>query len=263
MCGPMSPQVHIRIRFYEELNDLLPVRLRKRDIECHVAAGATVRHVIESFGVPHTEVDLVLVNGEAAGFENRVCNADRVSVYPVFETLPLAGVTRLREQPLRETRFLCDAHLGKLARRLRLLGFDTELAEHGQDREIVERALSELRIVLTCARGLLMRKAVTRGILIRHGPIDGQVRRVIERLHLQGECRPFTRCTACNGLMRTLTAEDAALERYGMQIPDRVRQCCAEFFACEQCGKVYWEGSHFPRLQALVSRYVSGGDCPR
>lgn len=256
----MPLQAHIRIRFYEELNDLLPVRLRKRDIDCSVAAGATVKHVIESFGVPHTEVDLVLVNGEAVDFEYRVRHGDRVSVYPVFETLPLAGVTRVREQPLRETRFLCDVHLGKLARRLRLLGFDTELAEHGRDAEIVERVSAENRILLTCDRGLLMRKAVTRGILIRHEPIDGQVRRVIERLHLQGECRPFTRCTACNGPMRTLTAEDVAAERYGMQIPDRVRQWCTEFFACERCGKVYWEGSHYPQLQAFVSRYTGEGD---
>src|SRR5690242_108813 len=114
-----------RFRFYAELNDFLAPALRGREFEHALADDATVKHAIETLGVPHTEVELVLVNGASVGFGARLEDGDRVAVYPMFEALDVAPLLRVRAAPLRETRFLADAHLGALARRLRMLGFDT------------------------------------------------------------------------------------------------------------------------------------------
>ena len=118
----------VTIRFYEELNDFLEPSRRKSDIEIVFPERRSVKDLIESFGVPHVEVDLILVNGESVDFSRIVADGDRISVYPVFETLDIGPVTRLRPDPLREPRFVLDVHLRKLARRLRLLGFDVDFS---------------------------------------------------------------------------------------------------------------------------------------
>src|SRR6185503_4878065 len=112
-------------RFYEELNDFLPEASRKRDLEIEIDRARSVKDAIESAGVPHTEVDLILVDGRSVGFGHVLRGGERVAVYPLFEALDIAPVTRLRPLPLRNPRFLADGHLGKLARHLRMAGFDT------------------------------------------------------------------------------------------------------------------------------------------
>lgn len=247
---------HVTIRFYEELNDLLPAAQRKRDIEVPLHGRRAVKDVIESFGVPHTEVDLVLVNGEPAESGQLLQPGDRVSVYPVFETLPVGDVTRVRGGPLRQSRFLCDVHLGKLARRLRLLGFDTVLAGHEDDAHLVQQCEREQRVLLTCDRRLLMRNEVTRGVLIRSPDANAQVRQVLDRLHLRGECAPFTRCTSCNGPLEEIKPDTPAFENALAEAPPRVREWCGEFQRCEGCGRLYWPGTHYERLRAQVLDYL-------
>ncbi|MGH8248973.1 MAG: Mut7-C RNAse domain-containing protein, partial [Gammaproteobacteria bacterium] len=113
------------LRFYEELNDFLPPSRRKTDFDLPINGRSSVKDLIESTGVPHTEIDLILVNGESVGFGYIVRPGDRISVYPVFETFDISPLNVLRPKPLRETRFVLDTHLGKLTRYLRLLGFDS------------------------------------------------------------------------------------------------------------------------------------------
>ena len=115
----------VTIRFYGELNDFLPLERRQRDIAVSFVVAPSAKDSIESLGVPHTEVDLILANGVSVDFGYRLADHDRISVYPVFERLDIGGVTRVRPEPLRRISFVADAHLGALARRLRLLGFDT------------------------------------------------------------------------------------------------------------------------------------------
>jgi hypothetical protein len=152
-----------RFRFYEELNDFLAADRHKREFEAPFARAATVKNAIEALGVPHTEVELILVNGTSVDFAYRLREGDRVSVYPVFESFDIAPLLRVRLRPLRSTRFIADAHLGGLARLLRMAGFDTLYEHRAEDDDIRRRASQEDRIILTRDRALLMHRSVTHG----------------------------------------------------------------------------------------------------
>lgn len=183
--------ITVTFRFYEELNDHLPADRRKRDFDCPCPGGATVKHAIERLGVPHTEVELILVNGESVGFEHVVRDGDRVSVYPQFESVDVTPLVRLRPKPLRRTRFFVDAHLARLARLLRLLGFDTRLRAGESEAEFVAAAVAERRILLTRSRALLMRREVTHGCHVAGDrPLD-QCVRILDRLDLRAAARPL------------------------------------------------------------------------
>ena len=136
-------------RFYEELNDFLPPARRGREFVAPCARAATTKHMIEALGVPHTEVELVLLNGESVGFDAMLKEGDRVAVYPKFEALDISPLLRVRERPLRVMRFVADAHLGGLAHLLRMTGFDTLYDNHYHDAEVERIAGDEGRIVLT------------------------------------------------------------------------------------------------------------------
>ena len=136
-------------RFYAELNDFLPPERRFTEFAYSFLDAAPVKDRIESFGVPHVEVDLILANGQSVDFAYRVQDGDRISIYPVFEAFDIAGLTRLRPEPLRDPRFVLDVHLGRLAAYLRMLGFDTLYQNHCADERLAEISQSEHRILLT------------------------------------------------------------------------------------------------------------------
>jgi hypothetical protein len=208
----------------------------------------SVKDLIESQGVPHSEVDLILVNGEAVGFDHRVRDGDRVSVYPTFESLDIQAAARLGRPPLRECRFVADVHLGKLARRLRLLGFDCLYNRAWDDRALAECAAAEGRILLTRDRGLLMRRSVTHAIFVRGDLADQQVRLVLARLDLARAARPFSRCLRCNApLVEVPRAAVAG------RVPAFTWRTAPAFFQCTGCQAVYWPGTHQPRLEKLVA----------
>jgi len=207
----MKPNV-AEFRFYEELNDFLPAPRRKRSFEYCFQGDPAIKDAIEALGVPHTEVDLVLVNGDSVDFSYRLQRGDRVAVYPVFEALDIAPVTRLRPQPLRRTRFVLDVHLGKLARLLRLLGFEAGYQRDWDDREIIRRAREAQAIILTRDRGILKNRSVTHGYCVRSSDPWRQIGEVLKRFDLRGSIRPFTRCSACNGIVEPV-AKAEILER--------------------------------------------------
>jgi len=237
----------VHIRFYAELGDLLPAEWRCRDVERQVGPGQTIKDLIEAMGVPHTEVDLILVDGLSVDFGYRLRDGDRLSIYPVFEALDVAPVSRLRPRPLRETLFAADVHLGRLVRYLRLLGFDSLYRNDWTDEGLVEAAVAERRIVLTCDRGVLKRRAVERGYLVRSPEPRTQLIEVVERFDLRGSLRPFSRCPVCNGEV-THAAKEDVVER----LPPRTALHYEEFWRCRGCGRVYWQGGHFRALQRLV-----------
>jgi uncharacterized protein with PIN domain len=234
-------------RFYAELNDFLPVERRQRDITVPFVVPPSVKDAIEGLGVPHTEVDLILVDGEPVDFGHRLRAGDRVSVYPVFERLDIAGLTRLRPEPLRHVRFVADGHLGTLARYLRLVGFDTRLDPSWDDATLARLAVSEHRILLTRDRGLLKRRAVTHGLFVRDDDPTRQLVDVVRRLHLSRQLQPFTRCMACNGPLADVDKATIAdrLERHTREAFERFRRC-------RDCDRIYWEGAHHRRLLDLV-----------
>ncbi|MBN1293701.1 MAG: twitching motility protein PilT, partial [Candidatus Latescibacteria bacterium] len=140
---------HAQFRFYEELNDFLPTEKRKIDFTYEFDGTPSIKDVVEALGVPHTEIDLILVNGASVDFSYHMCDVDIISVYPVFESLDISPVTHLREKPLREPKFILDVHLGKLAKYMRLLGFDTVYDNLYDDHEIVALAVAQKRTILT------------------------------------------------------------------------------------------------------------------
>lgn len=245
---------HVTIRFYEELNDFLARDRRKHDIEFAFGGRRSVKDLIESFGVPHVEVDLILVNGASVGFNYIVRDNDRISVYPVFELFDIGGVTRLRPTPLRDTKFVLDVHLRKLARHMRLLGFDVDYLEGRGDAELAGIAERDNRILLTRDRQLLMRKIVSRGLIVRNTDPDRQIVEVLDRLQLWNACNPFSRCIECNGAMQGVRADDDGFAQIAAVIPPGVRAWCEEYYSCTNCGRVYWKGSHYVRLRAFVDR---------
>lgn len=240
-----------QFRFYEELNDFLPPERRKCDFEFGFDGTPAVKDVIEAIGVPHTEIDLILVDGASVGFGHRLRGGERVAVYPVFERFDIAPLNRLRPEPLREPRFMLDAHLGKLARYLRLLGFDTRYAKDVDDAGIAACAAAEQRIVLTRDRGLLKRAAVTRGYWLRSTAPRRQLAEVVDAFDLASLVAPFTRCMICNGKLEHLP--EASVRQ---RLPASVRGRFTAVSRCPGCGRLYWPGSHHARLAALVDELV-------
>jgi len=234
-------------RFYAELNDFLPEGSRKRTVPYTFFGSPAVKDAIEAIGVPHVEVDLVIANGRSVDFSYRLRDGDRIAVYPVFETLDIAPLVRLQGRPLRNPSFITDVHLGKLTRLLRLLGFDTAHGPDLDDAGIVKRALSEGRIILTRDRELLKRRAITHGYWVRSSDPIEQAREVVRRFDLAGRVERFARCTKCNGSIVPVAKEEVR-ER----IPPRTAAWLDEYYRCQGCGKIYWQGTHYPRLQGII-----------
>jgi uncharacterized protein with PIN domain len=238
---------HATFRFYSELNDFLPPSDRQREVVRSFPDRPSVKDQIEACGVPHTEVDLILVNGRSVGFDHHLSDGDRVSVYPVFEALDVTPLVHLRPKPLRETRFVLDTHLGKLARRLRLLGFDALWRRDAADEELVSLSLSERRILLTRDRGILKRRELTHAAAVRATEARRQLLEVVERFDLARSAVPFTRCLTCNGRLAAVPKEEV-LDR----IPPETRLHYDAFLACTSCQRVFWWGAHSRRLQEIV-----------
>ena len=235
-------------RFYEELNDFLPVRQRKRGFDHAFQRRASVKDMIEGLGVPHTEVELIVVNGQSVDFSHIVKNGDRIAVYPMFESLDITPLLRLRPEPLRNLLFVADANLGKLARLLRLLGFDVWYRNDYDDAALADLVAVHRRVLLTRDRGLLKRARVTRGYFVRATDPPLQAREVVERFDLGRTVSPFSRCTRCNGLVR-VADEDEVRAR----LPRGTRERHRKYWLCPQCARIYWEGSHHARLRHVVA----------
>jgi uncharacterized protein len=247
---PHTPAAsHAEFRFYEELNDFLPKAQRNQAFAWSFRGTPSVKDTIEAIGVPHTEVDLVLVDGRSVGFEERLRGGERVAVYPVFERLDISPLIRLRPAPLRVTRFVIDVHLGTLARHLRLLGFDALWRNDLDDETIIVTANAERRIILTRDKGILKDGRVMHGYWLRSLDPQCQLEEVVRALQLGGQFEPYTRCLECNGKLRPVTRREAA-----RQVPLQVLLVYRDFNGCAGCGRVYWAGSHRARLDQVVAR---------
>jgi len=242
----------VLFRFYAELNDFLADGRRGRSFEREFATAVSVKDAIEGLGVPHTEVDLVLVNGESVEFARQLRDGDRVSVYPVFESIDITPVLRLRPEPLREPRFVLDNHLGRLAAYLRMAGFDAVYRNDWQDAELAAASSRDRRILLTMDRGLLKRSEITHGYLVRETNPRRQLAEVIGRFDLAGAIQPFTRCLRCNVVLAPADRASVA-----GRVPPRLE--AAELHQCPDCGRVYWQGSHWRRMRQILEHAVAAG----
>jgi uncharacterized protein with PIN domain len=191
--------------------------------------------MIEALGVPHTEVGRLLVNGAPGGLERLLEEGDDLAVYPQ------------RTQAASGIRFIADAHLGGLARLLRMAGFDTLYDNGYQDEQIVAIAGVDGRTVLTRDRELLKRREVDQGCYLHTIRPEAQLRELFERLGLAALARPFTLCLHCNLPLRPID-KDKVAER----LPESVRAQHTEFTTCDACGRVFWKGSHHKRMEAML-----------
>ena len=241
-----------RVRFYGELNDFLPAGKRGIPIDYFFDVSGSVKDLIEALGVPHTEIELILINGESTDFSQSVQDGDRVSVYPLFRRIDIEPILRVRPQRLRPIRFVLDIHLGRLAAYLRLLGFDSLYRNDFADEELARISSTEDRILLTRDRGLLKRAEITHGYFVREIDMRKQVLEVLRRYELFGSIAPFRRCLRCNELLRPVPKE---LIRH--KLPPRVERGYDEFHLCPACGRIYWKGSHYQRMHKYIAQVAA------
>ncbi len=232
-------RIVVDLRFYAELADFLPRAFRGRSFERAVATHESVKHIIEALGVPHTEVGLLLVNGETAGMDRRLEANDRVAVFPALRRLsPPLGVT---------PRFAADAHLGRLARYLRFCGFDTLWDNSWDDADLVAVAASDARVVLTRDRTLLMRRALPQGYYLRDTAPLAQLTYLAARYALD-LCEGYpARCLECNVPLGRVPKQEIAVRL----LPGTLAGF-DEFWCCGRCSGVFWRGSHWRRMREAV-----------
>ena len=241
----------LRLRFYEELNDFIAPALRKIEIAHVFFRKASIKDMIESFGVPHTEIELILVNGISVSFAYIVQDGDRISVYPTFESFDISPLLRLRPKPLRLPKFVIDANLGRLTRYLRLLGFDCLYRNDYDDETVAKIASKKHRIVLTRDRTLLQRKIITHGYFVREVNPKLQVKEVLKRFDLYRLTAPFTRCTRCNGRLEQVEKQE--IEHH---LEPLTKKYYNNFLVCFDCQQIYWQGSHYQHAKQLIDEFT-------
>lgn len=225
--------------FHYNLNDFLPAGKRHKPVNYTGKASSTVKDAIEAIGIPHVEVNEITVNGKPVSFSYRLQTQDRIEVVP-FES---GAITPL---PIA---FVLDVHLGKLARRLRLLGFDTHYETGYSDAQIVSIATDQRRIALTRDIGLLKHKMLQYGYWLRSQNTEEQLIEIVNRFALCDHMRPFSRCIACNGSIAAIEKENV-LEG----LPPDARAYFDEFFQCRNCHKIYWKGSHYEKMVKRIAQ---------
>jgi uncharacterized protein with PIN domain len=226
--------------FHGELNDFLPPARRGKVLQVECARAATTKHMVEALGVPHTEVGLLIVNGVEATRTRQLADGDSVDVFP-------GGLA-----PEGPARFVADAHLGGVARLLRMAGFDTLYHNNFDDAEVAALSSSQNRIVLTRDRDLLIRKEIMFGCYVRALKAEDQAQQVLSRYQLAAQAKPFSLCLSCNAPLRS-----AARSEVESCLPPRVRGLYQEFSRCDICGRVFWKGSHWQRMDALLGRLLN------
>jgi uncharacterized protein len=222
------------VRFAAELRPFLAPRHRSGQVRVPCDGVSSLGHVVESLGVPLPEVGHLTVNGGPAAPGHRLAGGDAAQACAVR-----------RPQPLPSARFILDVHLGTLARRLRLVGIDTDYANDRDDDALIEQANTTRRVLLTQDRGLLRRRSLWLGAYVRGARPDDQLRDVLDRF--APPLAPWTRCAACNGLLAPARKPDVEDD-----LQPGTRRTYQAFSRCAACGRVYWRGAHAARLDLIV-----------
>ncbi len=252
MMTEPADSFRVVFRFHGDLNDHLPPQRRNVSFGHAFDHRASVKDVIESLGVPHPEIEVVLVNGVPVPWSYLVRDGDHVEVFPPSAAPALPAEARVGPPPTSEPRFVLDAHLGKLAAYLRLLGFDTLYRNDYHDPDLARISAEEDRILLTRDRNLLKRGIVVHGYFVRETDPRRQVVEILRRFDLWRSLRTYQRCIRCNGILRPVPKETIL-----HLLAPKTRQFYDEFQLCLDCGKVYWKGSHFQPLQEFIDQVLA------
>ncbi len=240
-----------RIRYYGDLKELLSREKRERG-EVLFTGSPGIKDIVEADGIPHTEVGLIIANGESAGWAYRLKDRDYCSVYPYFSNIEVEGVSRVLEPEYPRGRFVIDVHLGKLCKYLRMLGLDAAFNPEWSDSELIDISNDEFRFILTRDRGILKNGATRYGCLIRSIYPHNQIRQVLDRFDLYNRLYPLVRCLKCNGdiiSVPTLSVIDG--------IPENTKKYYQDFYRCSSCGTVYWRGSHYENMKKMIEHFFA------
>ncbi|MFN0202789.1 MAG: Mut7-C RNAse domain-containing protein [Bacteroidia bacterium] len=239
--------ITILLAFFDELPFFLPKNYREGDFYNYTCApNESVKDCIEAQGIPHTEVEWILANGNSVNFAYQVKEHDKIEIYPYSSQLDLPVIVRPN---LSKIAFITDANVGKLTKNLRLMGFHVRTDEGVPDKEIAAISERENLIVLSRDIGLLKRKNVTFGRYLHSEKIEEQLIEVMKRFDLPDKIRPFTLCLVCDGKIQQIEKETVQA-----RVTHTIYQEHKDFYQCENCQKVYWEGSHFDKMKENIAK---------
>lgn len=245
---PVIMLAQIHIKFFSELNDFLPADQKNTTFNVEVKKTRSVKDLIESVGVPHPEIDLITVNGESVNFNQLIEGGEQICVYPKSNSAGISPLIHIQPETYHEQGFVLDVHLGKLAGYLRMFGFDTLYRNDYDDPTLAEISASENRILLSRDRKLLMRKQVRYGYIVRSDKPRQQIAEVLTRFELFEYQPEIARCMECNGIIHAVTKQ-----QIDSQLLPLTRKHYDHFYQCGSCKKIYWEGSHFAKMQTLIN----------
>ena len=237
-------------QFHKELNDFLPSSRREKYFKYFFSGKPSVKDAIEAIGIPHTEIDMIVINGESVDFEKHIYNGDSVDVYPVYQNLNISPVIKLNNFSQNTKTFILDVHLGKLTRVLRMFGFDCLYENDFSDLKIIDLALEQKRIILTRDIGLLKNKIVSCGYWVRSTLWTEQIKQVFNRFELYSQTAPFTRCIVCNGIIKSVEKKNI-LDK----LPPNTAMFYNEYSQCQKCYKIYWKGSHYQKILKIIEKF--------
>jgi len=237
--------------FHGSLNDFLSPKNRNLPIPISFTSSPSIKDAIESAGVPHTEADVILVNNISVDFSYHLRQNDQVSIFPLLSPFSQSNIIHLQIPPPEPVSFVLDVHLGKLARFLRMMGFDSLYSNLFKDEEIVSLAAFENRVILTRDIGILKYASVKWGYWIRSQIPLEQLSEVLYRYNLYSSIHPFSLCMQCNGNLVNVPKEELVSE-----LQPNTKRFFNQFKRCADCGKVYWEGSHVEKMKLIIKRIV-------
>jgi len=234
-----------QFRFFNELNDFLPQKFKNTEFKYQFINKPSIKDTIQAIGIPHIEVDLIIVNGKSIDFEYLMIGGEKIQIYP--KNTKLKGIHLQPKYPT-SNKFIVDVNLGKLVPKLRLLGFDTLYQNDYKDHKIVEVSNKENRIILTGDIGILKYNAVKFGYWVRNTKPHLQVEEVIRRFNLKLLIKAFTRCSSCNGNLMVVPKGSIV-----HILPQKTQEQFSDFTQCESCQKVYWQGSHVDKILKWIA----------
>jgi len=237
----------------EELCDFLNKSMEKGPVLVNFQGHETVKHVIETIGIPHTEVGEIYVNHESVGFHQRLEVGDLIDVYPWYGKGGEIFHSIIRPDPPQLIRFVLDSHLGKLASYLRLMGIDTIYRNDFDDYELASISSKEDRYLLTRDQGLLKHSIITYGYWVREIQPRLQLMEIVSRFNIGQGTELLSRCANCNGLLNDVSKNEIL-----HLLEHKTRLYYDKFRKCSGCGQIYWKGSHFLRIEDFLSNVLNG-----
>ena len=233
--------------FHGALNYFLPRRQKNKTITHEFEWRSSIKDMIESIAPPHTEIELVVVNGFSVDWSYSVEDGDTVDVYPDFDAVDIASKIRLIPPYQGKPKFILDTHLGRLAAYLRMMGFDTLYENDYADDVLADVSAKENRILLTRDLGVLKRGIVTYGYFVRNTNRRERLLEISARYNLAQHIEAFGRCMTCNGDLAIVDKETVR-----ESVSDNTFDSFDAFHQCQSCQKIFWKGSHYERMQDLI-----------